>query len=315
MASEYVPVRLSTLRTGVNLPFDLYIKVSQRYLLYIRNGDDFDSERYRGMKKKKVRRMFIPPEHEDQYQSFIDAELDSAINATDMSASERASIVTGVAKAAILDLELEPDSIKAFQGTEKAVSAMLEVVNGNTDVLKEMMGIDDADEELVVQSAIKTAGLVLRYAKSQGLSQQNIVNLGVAAMVRDLGKAKIESKYHYLFNKDHSKFTDDEWKIYKEHPRLSVEIIRDKDYINDQIKEYVLNHEEKLQGSGFPQGLQQLSAEQEMLCLCNCFDYYHTCLGLSPSEAMKKITIDELGNFQLETINKFKGLLKKENIQ
>ena len=68
----FVPVRTSTLKPDVHLTFEVYVKIQDRYVLYIRKGDDLRLQRLENLKKQKVRQMFIPAEQETDYQNFLD---------------------------------------------------------------------------------------------------------------------------------------------------------------------------------------------------------------------------------------------------
>ena len=53
---SFVPIQLSTLVGDVPLTFDVYIKVDDRCILYVRTGDDIETDRLKSLKKKKVRK-------------------------------------------------------------------------------------------------------------------------------------------------------------------------------------------------------------------------------------------------------------------
>ena len=39
-ANEFVPIRVSTLRGEININFNTYVKVAEKYILYFRDGEN-----------------------------------------------------------------------------------------------------------------------------------------------------------------------------------------------------------------------------------------------------------------------------------
>lgn len=77
--------------------------------------------------------------------------------------------------------------------------------------------------------------------------------------------------------------------------------------------ELVLNHEEVLSGSG-PNKKKKLSLPEEVLSLVNNYDKRVLTTKLPPAQVIKEMMIDELGNYDLELINKFKKVLQAEGL-
>jgi len=81
----------------------------------------------------------------------------------------------------------------------------------------------------------------------RNLNVDNIRDIAKAALLYDTGKIKISQKV--LQKKD--VLTFDELELIKEHPRLSYEIIKD-DIVEDNIRSIIIDHHERLDGTGYP---------------------------------------------------------------
>jgi HD-GYP domain-containing protein (c-di-GMP phosphodiesterase class II) len=90
-------------------------------------------------------------------------------------------------------------------------------------------------------------------------------------------------------------------------------MLQDRPYVNAQILELVINHEEVLSGTG-PNKKKKLSKLEEVLSIVNNYDKRTIVTKLSPAQTIKEMMIDELGNYNLDLINKFKEVLKSEGI-
>ncbi len=77
--------------------------------------------------------------------------------------------------------------------------------------------------------------------------------LGMGAIIHDLGKMCIP---HYVLNKNGS-LTEDEFGLIKEHPKWGVEVLSNQFKHNSRyhVKDIVYQHHERVDGSGYPEGL------------------------------------------------------------
>lgn len=96
----------------------------------------------------------------------------------------------------------------------------------------------------------RVANLVVAIAKRLRLPQERIDNLRLGALVHDIGKIAIPAEI--LTKPEH--LTAEEFALIQTHARNGYEIIRDVG-LPDDIALSVLQHHERLDGSGYPDGL------------------------------------------------------------
>lgn len=96
----------------------------------------------------------------------------------------------------------------------------------------------------------RVAQLATAMARELGLPEQEIEGLYLASVVHDLGKIKIPAE---ILSKP-GKLTHLEYALIQEHARSGHEILKAIDF-PWPIAEIVLQHHERLDGSGYPQGL------------------------------------------------------------
>jgi HD-GYP domain-containing protein (c-di-GMP phosphodiesterase class II) len=67
--------------------------------------------------------------------------------------------------------------------------------------------------------------------------------------------------------------TDDEFDVIKRHPELGSDLVRELGF-SAQVSKLVLDHHERLDGSGYPRGLgaPDLGIETRILAVCDVFD-------------------------------------------
>jgi HD-GYP domain-containing protein (c-di-GMP phosphodiesterase class II) len=96
----------------------------------------------------------------------------------------------------------------------------------------------------------RTADIAYAIGKEMGWPEGRLQGLRMAAMVHDIGKISIPSE---LLNKP-SRLSQEEFELVKGHPESSYAILKDIPF-TWPIAEIVRQHHEKLDGSGYPQGL------------------------------------------------------------
>ena len=87
-------------------------------------------------------------------------------------------------------------------------------------------------------------------AKEMGLPQDQIDGVRMAAMIHDIGKNAIPGQ---ILSKP-AKLTDLEMEMIKEHPQIGYDIIKGIEF-PWPVAQMVLQHHERIDGSGYPQGL------------------------------------------------------------
>ena len=96
----------------------------------------------------------------------------------------------------------------------------------------------------------RVAEIAVAIGKEMGWSEDRLQGLRVAALVHDVGKISIPAE---ILTKP-TRLTSGEWALIREHPETSYKILKDIPFAWP-IAEIVRQHHEKLDGSGYPQGL------------------------------------------------------------
>ena len=96
----------------------------------------------------------------------------------------------------------------------------------------------------------------------------NTDKLRLAAGFHDVGKAKLDPR---ILNKE-GKLTDAEFKHIQSHPIHSYELLKDK--ADDKIANIARWHHEKLDGTGYPDGLKEkdIQIESQVIAVADMFD-------------------------------------------
>jgi len=119
-------------------------------------------------------------------------------------------------------------------------------------------------------SAICFCALMLNYCKEMGYSHDDLLNVGVGALLHDVGKMWV---CQFLINKP-KRLSKKELVNVKDHVAFSKMILHRSEVTNDLILDIVLKHHERLDGTGYPNGSnkKQLSTLSQMAMIVDVYD-------------------------------------------
>ncbi len=309
----YTPLRISTVKPNRDLTFDLYIFFKETYLKYHDKGAGLDEEKYGKLRKQKIAKFYITEEDEPHYQAFLDKLLEDTMADPNVSVDEKVNVVDGACSTAIERMQADPESEQSYKMTNKAAKSLRQVVEQNPEALKKIFGKKASEADLIIKHSLNVSALSLKLAQKMKCNEEQLDNIATAGLIHDVGITRLNKQDQELFKKEKSKYTNDDKRIYGLHVKDAVQALKDKPWVNPEVMELVINHEETLSGSG-PNKKKKLSVSEMVLSLVNTYDKYVLTTGCTPGEAIKDMMINELGNYELDLINKFKEVLKAEGL-
>lgn len=106
-------------------------------------------------------------------------------------------------------------------------------------------------------------------AKKMGYSDDDAKTLYIMALMHDVGKIGIPDA---IINKPGA-LTDEEFEIIKSHPVIGADILKEVDAF-EKISEIALNHHERVDGKGYPNGLtgNEISDEVAIVSVADAYD-------------------------------------------
>jgi len=148
----------------------------------------------------------------------------------------------------------------------------------------------------------KVAYLAINISEELGLSDEETEALGTAAMVHDIGKITIPAS---ILSKP-GKVSDVEYKLIKTHSRTGYEIIKNIEFPYP-IEKIILQHHERLDGSGYPLGLKDkdIMLGAKILAVADVVEAMSSHRPYRPALGINKA---------LEEIDNNKGILYDTNV-
>lgn len=151
--------------------------------------------------------------------------------------------VDGIFRALNKGGQLDIDSVK------NVVSNLVEHILRTPDTMVWLSQLKEKDEYTAIHS-VNVCILSLTFGRTLGLSETELNNLGVGALLLDIGKSKIPDN----ILKKSDALTDDEFLVVKAHAFLGYVSLENNKSISKESLEIILNHHERLNGTGYPNG-------------------------------------------------------------
>ena len=156
------------------------------------------------------------------------------------------------------------------------------------------------------------ANLSFEIGKKLSLPHQKLRSLKIASLLHDVGEVKLPDD---ILNKPDS-LTENEYNLIKEHPKHSYNIINDISF-EESIEDIALQHHERLDGSGYPNGLTKnnIFIEAKIIAVADVVEAmtskrpYRNSFGLDNAlDEIKKYSNEKYDKEVVETcINLFKN--------
>ena len=136
----------------------------------------------------------------------------------------------------------------------------------------------------------RVAAYAVAIAEALALDPIDIMTVRVGASLHDIGKVRIPPE---ILNKP-GKLTPEEFDIIKQHPEWGLEILEDLEF-PWLIKPIIRWHHEKLDGTGYPDGLagDEIPLHAQIVCVADVFDAMTSARSyqdpVPPGEAVAKM--------------------------
>lgn len=312
--SEYLPIRVSTLRGDQPIQFNAYVRVAGKYILYCREGDSFEGSRLDRLREKKLEKMWVPKEQENLYNSYLTKNMEDAYSSNqDKPLEIRCQIIQGLLQSATEDLIEELDNDANYKILSGAVKRFLELYFAEPKMLGFFLDIKNPHHN-VAHHGVNVCALTLSLAQHFGhheSSPMQMVPLSIGCLIHDL-----DHQYSNIsIKKKPSQLEGSEKELYKYHSISGANRIKKIPFYDSLTWEIIAHHEEAIDGSGVASLKEKdMSDLLKLAITANTYERYLSYDQLSHKEALKKILIEKMGICSLESMTGLQEVLKTHKL-
>jgi HD-GYP domain-containing protein (c-di-GMP phosphodiesterase class II) len=182
--------------------------------------------------------------------------------------------------------------------TKRAASEMVDSILRNPDAFTWLSRVQEKDEH-TYSHAVRSSVWAILFGRHIGLPKRDLDVLAFGVLIKDVGKVLLDDE---LLTK--SERSPDEEKRYRSFVELGVEILNQTPGVESRAINIVKTHCERLNGSGFPQGLRgdKIPLLGKIAGIVTFYDHVTNPRGsrhpLAPSKAVASLY--ELRNVQFQ---------------
>jgi CheY-like chemotaxis protein len=259
-SKSYIPIKLSVLAEMNLLATDVYLKLGDtNYVRYLQKDEMFMPEDGKKLIEKRVMHLHVAADDADAFFGGFQDLLDAS--AKKLAASPEDLVVMG---ADFLDTTQKladtfgwtPEVVAAAQ---KCIAVAIKAVTANPSIQKlleaRVTSGGSKAKELVTLTSLLACTISQKLEWASDLTQ---VKLSMAALLHDitLDEYTCEHMGEWNLRADRKEDKSSEIETYRNHPRAAAEKVRGIADLPPDIDQIVLQHHERPDGTGFPQGLQ-----------------------------------------------------------
>lgn len=211
-------------------------------------------------------------------------------------------------------------------GTKKSIASLMDITESKQaeERLKKTMNatidtmsrIIEAKDPYTFRHQHRVCQLAVPLARELGLPEDRIEGIRIASLIHDIGKIGLPTE---ILSKP-SKLTDIEFSLIKGHSQIGYDILKSIDF-SYPISQIVLQHHERLNGSGYPNNLKgnKIILEARILGVADVaeamssFRPYRPALGID--KALEEITQNKGTLYDPEVVDACFKLFKEKGFK
>lgn len=244
-------------------------------------------------------------------------DLRIAIKAPDLPPKKRARTIYEQSIRLMGEL-LEHPTAANIHESKDAISGMVDLVLNDNDTANQLLYISNHDFYTYTHSVnVGVYAISLAKALYKGDNSHNMHELAAGFFLHDLGKVRLPAG---IINKP-GKLTEAEMEQVRLHPQHSFAILEETSTLSEECRCIAIQHHERHDGSGYPEGLQGDSIHQyaRICCIADVFDALTAKRSYKPAypafQALKTMRDEMHDHFEPEMFECFVRLFAKNKAE
>jgi len=332
LKSGYIPVDKSVFKVGLKINFNCYIQRFNGYAIIIDAGTVLDEKLHKIVTRDNLQ-IFIEHANYDDYKEYVQVNKNADVVEIDALVLDQEIKKTLEIEQLLSQETLVSEKLKHiyFQGKNLINSWLLEKENRQVpikafDCLAENITMIVYENKITLSSLnlfldgkyslathlLNVALFTSLLANQIDLDLEDKKKLVLSALLHDIGKIGVDE--NLLEKPDH--LTEDEFDLIKKHAVESILLIKRAGLKDRLIIESIRHHHERLDGSGYPEGIKEKRISQfgQIVGICDVFDALITTKpyrgAYSTYNALTVIGKEYKNKLNMKYVNKFIKLLK-----
>ncbi len=310
---KYKRIDKRLITEGSQIDFNLFLTNETKNAMTIFLQSDSAVDGNTKVKLREIEMLYVREDEEERYQAYVDKHLQSIARNSDIPTEQKARLIYEKASETIDAMFNNPESLKNVENAQPVVNNFIDIILNDTSAVESLMKITAHDYYTHTHS-INVSIYTLSLGSFLGILGKDLEILGMAAILHDLGKSKID---YEIINKN-GKLSDEEFDQMKNHPSLGHEIALKLGIEDERILTGIRHHHEKMDGGGYPDNIKgdEISYFARIIGVCDVFDALSTKRSykdpMSSFESFKLMKDQMKGHLDMDIVNAFIKMLHKQ---
>lgn len=306
----YKAADLQIITEGSVVDFDLFIANETKTAMSVLVAKNSVIDGTMKVRLREIERLYFDAEDSHLYNLYISNHLQSIAKNKKIPITQKAEMVYAKAAEAMNAMFENPESLENVHKAQSIVGDCINVVLHDNCTVTSLMQVTAHDYYTHTHS-INVSIYALSLGAYLGIKDKELEVLGMAAILHDLGKSKVD---YEIINKN-GKLDEYEMNVMKKHPEMGHEIAVKLDIADERILTGIRHHHERLDGGGYPDNLKgdQISQFARIIGVCDVFDALSTKRSykdpMRSFDALKLMKNEFIGHLDMDIVHSFIRML------
>ncbi len=285
---DYVGIKLHLLRPDVVPDVNFFVKRGTSYRKFRDRKDKFTPFELENLVKAGIERLFTTKEESPLVRDYLESYLTTPPHNQHIPIEAQVGLLRSHSIKLTEDIFEDP-SPKNIRKGMKVVSNFINVLVRDPKSFYYLSSLSSHDP-YTYQHSVGVGLNSIALAKKLGFnSEEDLLDIGVAGLLHDIGKTKVDPK---IINKP-GKLDRTEWAVMVQHSDWSYDIVKDNTDLNERVKLAMRHHHEDMDGNGYPSQMPgpEISKFARIVSIADIFNALTTdrtySQAMSPFEALK----------------------------
>jgi len=312
LKAQYYKIPFNIYQSGDLIEEDLYFLYQGNYLLYKLKNLIWKNEDKAKLDEFDVQNLYVKCATETDHHRFLETRLKRILDEQFISDVEKIEIIYNLSTSSLKDLFDSPHSSEKLKRSVVTIQHSIDYLSKDKKHFFDLMKIATSQFSEFTHG-LHVASYSITLARQIGIKSFNqVAPIGIAAVLHDIGKVKIPKN---ILEKEET-LNESERALIEKHSEFGYEIVHDARAIPTLAEDIILQHHERIDGSGYPKkNLDDITIYSQIVGLSDCFDLLTSDRpyrkALKPADAIQELQTTDRHRFDQELVLEFVKMLKR----
>ena len=246
-------VPLASLRVDSIVEFDIHILTRQDRppILFRERSLPVTPAVIGALVDQRHHHIYIPTAQALEYRRYVGQHIEEILVEGQLPLDEKCEVLYDSAQGLMADIFEQPRSRELVQCSQNLVAGTVRFMVQERTALSYLLKLVSYDYYTYTHS-VNVCVFSLALAQRCGITNfDTLRQLGEGTLLHDIGKSLIDPNV----TKCKKSLSDEQWEIMRKHPVYGYQLLVEHGVLSDASLDVVRHHHEKINGSGYPDGL------------------------------------------------------------